>query len=200
MRSNFFWEQVGFRSDKQHFTKMSYKFCPNCGHKFFKKKIHNRPRLVCSSCDFIFYENSRPTASALIIDGDKVLLAKRKFKPAKGKWDIPGGFLEAGEHPDAGMLREVKEETGLEVKIIDMIGFFIDRYGKEGDYTLNIAYIAKIKKGKRKPADDVDELRWFKLTELPQNLAFKNGREMLQTLKKWIRIQSFSKPPHCHLW
>ena len=65
----------------------------------FNKKIH--------------YENSKPTASLICIFQDKLLLIKRAIEPAKGFWGLPGGFIELGETPDEGAIRELKEETNL---------------------------------------------------------------------------------------
>lgn len=161
-----------------------YKFCPKCGNKLFNKIEDGHQRLQCSSCDFIFYQNSKPTSSALILDGDKVLLGKRKINPSKGRWDVIGGFLELGEHPEAGLQREVLEETGLKVEVLDMIGFFMDVY--EGTYpTLNICYMARAISGRLKPGSDIEELRWFEIAKLPKNIAFKNGKDMLKQLKRW---------------
>jgi NADH pyrophosphatase NudC (nudix superfamily) len=160
---------------------MQYKFCPKCKGEFEEFFEHDYSRLKCTKCRFIFYDKSYPTVSALIIDDDRVLLSKRAIEPFKGEWDTIGGFLEKGEHPEEGLRREVKEETGLDVEIIKMLGFFMDTYGGE-DSTLNIAYLATIKSGEPKPADDVAELKWFSKNELPK-VAFKNGQEML---KAWI--------------
>jgi len=178
---------------------MKYKFCPKCGGRLKIKKAAF-PRFWCLDCEFVFYQNSKPTASALIIDGDKVLLGKRRINPSKGKWDIIGGFLEDGEHPEAGMKREVLEESGLRVRVIDRLDFIIDTYGAEKESTLNITYIVKIRSGKMKPGDDISELRWFSIGKYPKNIAFKNGKQMLRDLKRWyskrnIYVRSFPHSP-----
>jgi 8-oxo-dGTP diphosphatase len=164
---------------------MKYKFCPKCGGKLRINKKSNPPRLQCSDCDFVFYQNPKPTASALIVDEDMVLIGKRKIRPSKGKWDVIGGFLEEGEHPETGMKREVREESGLEVEVLDRLDFIMDKYGIDRESTLNIAYIVSVKGGKIKPGDDISELRWFKIGEYPKNIAFKNGEQMLRDLEKW---------------
>lgn len=164
-----------------------YRFCPKCGNKLFNKKEGKHKRLQCSSCNFIFYQNSKPTSSALILEGSKVLLGKRKINPSKGKWDVIGGFLEPGEHPEAGLRREVFEETGLKIEVLDMIGFFMDIY--DSTYpTLNICYTGKAISGRLKPGSDIEELRWFEIEKLPKNIAFKNGEKMLKSLKeRWSK-------------
>lgn len=166
-----------------------FKFCPKCGHKQGLKKLHGKKRLVCPNikCKFIFYQNSKPTASAIITKGDKVLLTKRAVEPKKGYWDAPGGFLEQEEHPEAGLRREMKEELGVSVKIIKMLGIYMGEYlEKHPESTLNIYYLAKITKGKIRPADDITEAQWFAKNEIPKKLAFKNNREAIRDWKKLI--------------
>lgn len=175
---------------------MDYKFCPKCGGKLKITKEHEMPRLQCLKCKFIFYQDSKPTASAIILNkkNDMILLGRRKIEPSKGMWDIIGGFLEKDEHPKAGIIREVREETGLEIEILDMIGFFMDSYNNENDSisTLNICYVARKKSGQEKPDDDVSELKWFEISALPKELASKNGAEMLKEFKKLYGSKALS--------
>jgi len=81
---------------------------------------------------------------AIIFEKGKVLLSKRAGRPFKNYWDVPGGFLEAGEHPEEGIKREIFEETGLKIKPMRIIGVFMDTYGKGGIRTLNIHFEADL--------------------------------------------------------
>jgi ADP-ribose pyrophosphatase YjhB (NUDIX family) len=126
----------------------------------------------------VYYAESAPTASALVVDGAGcVLLARRAHEPDAGRWDLVGGFLEEGEHPIAGLHREVLEETGLEVEVGAFLGVVADTYGDEDDakHVLNLVWEARVVAGEPQPADDVSELRWFSLEELPSadELAFR---------------------------
>lgn len=163
---------------------MSYTFCPKCGGRLRKKYIDKNKELVCKNCHFIFYQNSKPTASALIIKGDKILLAQRAIEPYKNFWDVPGGFLKLKEHPEQGLAREIKEELNVDIKIKKLLGIFMDKYGASGDCTLNIYYLAEIKKGKLKPASDVKSFKWFEIDNLPKDVAFKASKDALRALKK----------------
>lgn len=163
---------------------MKYNYCPKCGGGLQEVLEEKWSRLKCQKCGFIFYQNSKPTSSALILDGNKILLGRRKINPAKGDWDIPGGFLEWGEHPEAGLRREIREELGVEIKIKKMLRIFMDTYGDEGEATLNICYVAEIEHGKPIASDDVEELKWFDLNKLPKNMAFQNGKDMIEAFKK----------------
>jgi 8-oxo-dGTP diphosphatase len=166
---------------------MKYNYCVKCGGKLREIFLseENHTRLKCSECGFVFYLNSKPTGSALIVEGDKVLLGKRKIEPAKGDWDVIGGFLEPGEHPEDGTRREAKEEIGIDVEIKELLGIFMDVYGVDQEPTLNICYLVGLKSRKKLiPGDGIEELRWFSADKLPKNLAFENGRKMLGA---WIR-------------
>lgn len=164
---------------------MYYKFCPKCASDLTEVDHNGQSVPQCTSCGFFFYQNSKPTASALILDGDKILLGKHAIEPFKGMWDILGGYLYFGEHPSAGVKREILEETGLQIGITDMLGFFMDTYG-EYDQTLNIYYVAKIVGGQPVAGDDVAELRWFNISEPPKEFAFKNSYEMFGALRRYL--------------
>jgi 8-oxo-dGTP diphosphatase len=133
--------------------------------------------------------NSKPTVSAMIELDGQILLGLRSADP-EGMWDVPGGFLEDGEHPHDGLRREVREEVGVEVEVHDLIGIFTDFYEPAQCNTLNICYIAKITAGEPLAGDDLAELQWFAPEELPQNIAFENGKEMINA---WL-IKNGYKP------
>ena len=158
-----------------------FKFCPKCAHRLIEKEAHGRKRLVCSKCSFIFYQNPKPTVGVFILEGEKVLLAKRAVEPFKGWWDSIGGFMEIGESPQETALREAKEETGLGIELIEILGATKDSYDSE--HIVPISFIGKIVSGVPKPADDVEELGWFSLGKLPKNIAFECNKKALTLLK-----------------
>jgi ADP-ribose pyrophosphatase YjhB (NUDIX family) len=164
-----------------------FKYCPCCAQKLIIKKIHQKSRLFCPSCHFIFYQNSKPSTAAVITQNKKILLARRAIPPKKGWWDTPGGFLENGELPEDGIKREIKEELGVAIKPIKLLGIYIDTYQASSHppyKTLNFCYLSKIIKGKIKPADDVKEVKWFNKNNLPKKIAFKNAKMAIRDWKK----------------
>jgi mutator protein MutT len=152
-----------------------WRWCPRCRAEL----RGNESRVECAACGFVSYASSKVTSGALVIDDQgRVLLARRAAEPDVGKWDIPGGFVEEGEHPIDGVKRELREETGLEVEPLELLGMWMDTYGGDStaEATLNLYWIARAVSGDAKPADDVADLRWFAADELPApgELAFVN--------------------------
>jgi 8-oxo-dGTP diphosphatase len=164
-------------------TLVGWKHCPRCAAAL----ENNGQTATCGECGFVAYANSEPTACALVLGNEgSVLLARRAHDPDRGKWDVPGGFLEDGEPPLDGLRRELLEETGLEIEPLDFVGVWVDRYGEAEDATatLNLYWSARIVSGEPTPADDVSELRWFSLDALPPDdeLAFHNVIEALRSI------------------
>jgi ADP-ribose pyrophosphatase YjhB (NUDIX family) len=152
-----------------------WKYCPRCRGRL----RGGEQRVECAACGFVAYAHSKPTVCALVEDDEgRVLLARRALEPFKGRWDLPGGFLEEGEHPLDALRRELREETGLEVEPREFFGVWTDRYGGDStaESTLNLYWTARAVAGEAKAADDVDDLRWFSRDELPSDdeIAFEN--------------------------
>jgi 8-oxo-dGTP diphosphatase len=130
-----------------------------------------------------------PTASALVEDdAGRLLLARRAVPPGLGLWDVPGGYLEEGEHPLDGLRRELREEAGVEIEPGGLLGIWMDAYGDADDAnaTLNLYWRARIASGEPAPADDVAELRWFRPDELPPaaELAFRSTADVLDAWRE----------------
>ena len=162
-------------------------FCPHCGGPLVQRHVEGRERQVCSCCRRIHYRNAKPCACALVVQDGRVLLVRRAIEPFYGYWDIPGGFLEADEHPAAGVVREIEEETGLRIRLTALLGIYIDTYGAESEYTLNIHYLAKVVSGEPRPASDVSELAWFAPHEQPSDLAFHSDYQALEDWQRAMR-------------
>jgi 8-oxo-dGTP diphosphatase len=165
-----------------------YRFCPRCGGPLrYPEAAASQGDPVCSACGFVFYRNSKPTAGALVVRDGRVLLARRAIDPSAGKWDIPGGFLKHGEHPLDGVIRELREETGLEVEPGNLIGMYVDVYrdGEDDpDFILNVYFEAEAVSGEPVAADDVAELRWFAPDDLPGDWAFTHTCDVIADWKR----------------
>ena len=139
----------------------------------------------CTACGEPYYHGAKPCAAVIVLDdAGAVLLGRRAIEPARGLWDLPGGFCGADETPEDCAVRELREETGCAIELTGFLGHLIDVYGADGDHTLNVVFTARIVAGDPAPADDVAELRWFPRDALPDRvaLAFANTAAALALL------------------
>ena len=107
----------------------------------------------------------------VVIYRNRALLIRRGCEPLKGEWSIPGGMLELGEELVAGVQRELKEETGLDVEPLECILVFdrIMREGKRVKYHYVIVdYLCRRKRGRLRPASDVIDACWVRREDLPE--------------------------------
>ena len=107
----------------------------------------------------------------VVIHRNRVLLIRRGSEPLKGEWSVPGGMLELGEELAAGVQRELKEETGLDVEPLKCILVF-DRIMREGArvkyHYVIVDYLCRRKRGRLRPASDVIDARWVRRADLPR--------------------------------
>lgn len=156
-----------------------WKHCPVCATPVEPEN----GRVECPECGFVTFAHSKPTASAVVADDvGRVLLSRRAHDPAAGRWDLPGGFLDEDENPRDCVTRELREEAGIGLAGLQLLGIWMDRYEYKRRIvaTLNVYYSARIAEGTPEPADDVAELRWFAPDDVPMaELAFGHITDVL---------------------
>lgn len=106
----------------------------------------------------------------LIRDGDRYLMVKRGAEPDAGLWSIPGGLVEVGEGTSDAAVREAKEETGLDVDIMEVLGV-VDKIVRDEDRRVKyhfviIDYLAEARDGSMRAASDALEARWVNAEEI----------------------------------
>ena len=123
---------------------------------------------------------SRPLVGvgAVILNHDRVLMAQRGKQPLKGWWSLPGGLLELGEALADGVRREVREETGLEIRPLGILEVFErimrDAAGAPEYHYVLIDYVCRATGGTLRPGDDVCAVEWVRRRDLP-NLTITEG-------------------------
>jgi len=155
-----------------------FKYCPVCSSEMLDKSIEGRKRQVCSSCGWIHYENPLPCSAAFVQnERGEILLVQRGVEPGIGKWGLPSGFIEIDETPQQGCLRELKEETGLEGNISELIGV----YSQESSLYKRVIIIGfrMEVRGNLKPGSDSLDAGYFPPDSLPE-IAFRSHREMIK--------------------
>lgn len=158
-----------------------FAFCPSCSVKL-DGDANTDQGATCPGCGRRWYRNSAPTAGAVILSGDRALITERGVEPEKGRYDIPGGFLTAGEAPLDGLRRELREELGdIEVEVGPAVQMVPHRYGEEGDYVLAIGFVAKLVSGEPEAGDDVAAVRWITRDEVDDvEFAWEHDRELVR--------------------
>lgn len=117
-----------------------FTYCPTCGTALQEAFVDGRHRQRCPACSWVHYRNPLPVAIAFTLNrNDELLVIRRAHEPAYNEWALPGGFLEAGEHPEEGCLRELQEETALHGRVEGLIGVY-HRESKVYGSLLAVAY------------------------------------------------------------
>ncbi|MCY3899888.1 MAG: NUDIX domain-containing protein [Caldilineaceae bacterium] len=162
-----------------------FRYCPYCASSIVEEVRFNAVRPVCSACGFVQFHDPKVAVIALVVHRRRVLLIQRAVDPAKGKWSLPGGYMDAGEMPQEALKRELKEEVGLSVKIGELIEIFPMVNEEEERIGIVLAFEGEPSGSPDIPfvADDAQDAGWFCLGEIPSDLAFESTETLLNNWK-----------------
>jgi len=140
-----------------------------------------------------FPDAPRVGVGAVVLDGERVLLARRGRPPGQGKWSIPGGLVHLGERIEDAVVREIEEESGLRVRVLGFCGV-IDRVVREQDavryHYVIIDYVAESVGGRLQAGSDADEVRWVALGDLGQYDTTDGLADMIERARAIQRVAS----------
>jgi ADP-ribose pyrophosphatase YjhB (NUDIX family)/GNAT superfamily N-acetyltransferase len=149
-------------------------------------EMAGRLRHACPTCGFILYRNPVPGAGVLVEMEGGLVLIRRKEEPFVGWWALPAGYIEADESVEEAAVRECKEETGLDVELLELFGVYSFPEGPVQSGII-IFYRARPVGGELRAGDDAQEVGIFPPDGLPERLAFRTHREVIQ---RWVRSRS----------
>ena len=138
-------------------------YCARCGHALVVEEVHGRPRPRCPGCGHIVFLDPKVAAVVLIAIDGKLVLVRRAEEPALGEWSFPAGYVDRAEAVEDAAVREVREETGLDVEITRLLGV----YSRAGDPVVLAAYAAEVVGGVLQAGDDVSDVALFDPDALP---------------------------------
>ena len=143
---------------------------------------------VCHDCRFVLWQNPKPSVEALIVrtrrGTPEILLGRRASQPQVGLWDLPGGFLNSGEMPEAALVRECEREVGVRVRVGELICAVTDKF--LDSHIISLCYLCEPEFGDARPVDIIDTVQWFPVARPPDGLAFEGVREALAALQRWL--------------
>jgi len=160
-----------------------YQYCPCCGTTFMRQGLHGRERLVCPACQFIFWQNPVVGVAVIVLQDDRIVLARRARGVYKGAWCIPCGYVEYDEDVRQAAQREFQEETGLLVEVGEVYAVY-SNFHNPASHSVGIWFRGTVLSGTLQPDDDVDQVAYIPLHHLPDNLAFPTDRLVLAQLQR----------------
>lgn len=168
-------------------------YCPQCGSPSFV--VHNDLSRHCEDCGLTYYANPRAATAALIINSHgELLVVRRKKEPAKGTFDLPGGFADMEESAEEGVAREVREETGLRVTACQYLFSLPNIYLYSGleIHTLDLFFRCTVADATHVEAmDDVAESLWLPIDKInPEEFGLRSIR---QGVIRWLEERAKTK-------
>ena len=154
-----------------------FRYCPLCGSEKFVENNFKSKR--CEACGFVYYFNpSSSTVAVIVNEKNELLVVRRAKEPAKGTLDLPGGFCDCYETGEAGVVREVKEETGLYVDGLEFLFSLpnIYPYGGLDIHTIDLFFLCHVNSTQNAiAADDAAEIMWIPWEEVrPEDFGLKS--------------------------
>ncbi|HEX5939823.1 MAG TPA: NUDIX hydrolase [Dehalococcoidia bacterium] len=154
-------------------------YCQHCASPLELQDSFGRTRWGCPSCGYVQFDDPKVAVGVLVGDGREILLTLRNHEPQQGRWSFPAGFVDRGEDVELAAIREVQEETGLNIAIDELLGVF----SKAGDPVIFIAYSGQVVDGELCAGDEADDAAFFPADDLPP-LAFPHDIEIVGAWRK----------------
>jgi ADP-ribose pyrophosphatase YjhB (NUDIX family) len=155
-----------------------YTYCPFCTSRLEIIVVEGRHRPVCPSCGFIQFRNPAAAVAVLVVSGNQFLLGKRLAGVSQGKWATPSGYVEFEEDFLTAGIREVWEETGLQIKIEAILNVASSFISAEYHF-FTVYLLASVIGGELRSGDDFSDAQWFEFGDLLPELAFEEDAHMI---------------------
>lgn len=151
------------------------KFCDRCSDLLVIKTVNGKQRRICTTCGHIVFLDPKLAVVALVSMEEKLVLVRRAIEPAIGRWAFPSGYVDRGETVESAAIREVKEETGLDIKITSLIGL----YSSANRPVVLAVYSCEVIGGILYAGSETDAVGKYDPNQLP-DLPFEHDQKILE--------------------
>ena len=134
------------------------------------------------------YKNPTPTVDTIIQKESKILLIKRKKDPFKNMMALPGGFVNEGETVEEATKREIREETSLEIRLLDILGVYSDPNRDPRKHIMTTVFVGEIESSKDVEAiagDDASDIVWLDLESIEKHVFGFDHKKIINNYLKW---------------
>lgn len=136
---------------------MKYSFCPICGGALIEKYSYDEGGIpYCISCDIMFFDTPKPCVVVAVVKNDKILLLKQSYI-FKNSMVLISGYVINGEDAEKTAIREVKEETGIDISEVKYLG----SYNLKEKELLMLSFMGKYIGGEISKSDEVEWVGWI---------------------------------------
>lgn len=157
-------------------------YCHRCGEIMSEERIAGALRPKCGSCGAVVFLDPKLAVVVVASEESRILMVKRDIEPMIGRWSFPSGYVDRGEVVEEAAIREVREETNVEVALDSLLGV----YSREGAPVVLVAYSASIVGGSPSAGDEAQAVKLFPADDLPP-LPFPSDPEIIAD---WRRQRS----------
>jgi ADP-ribose pyrophosphatase YjhB (NUDIX family) len=144
-------------------------------------------RSVCDHCNHVVYDNPKIVVGSVVMHDNKVLLCRRAIEPRKGYWTVPAGYMELGETPQEGAIREAREEANAHLVLGDLLAIYTIKHLSQ----VQMIYRATLASPTFAAGTESLEVKLFAFDEIPwDDIAFPTVHWMLADIKKVLAGES----------
>ncbi len=152
-----------------------HSYCHRCGNRMGERDVNGALRPACDSCGAVVFLDPKLAVVVIVAREGNILMVKRDIEPMMGRWSFPSGYVDRGEIVEEAAVREVREETSVEVKLDRLLGVYSGR----GAPVVLVAYAASVKGGIAEAGDETQAVGWFPPDELP-SLPFPHDAAIMR--------------------
>ncbi len=149
-------------------------YCQICGSELEHRTLRSKIQPYCPNCNTFSYLDPKVAIVVLIENSKNLLLVKRDIEPYINHWSFPSGYVDRGENTKDAAIREIKEETCLDIKITQLQGV----YSGKGSVVIIVYKAIALDTNKGKAGEEVKEIKWFPVNSLP-SLPFPYDDEII---------------------